>query len=184
MTHRALAWLFTSWFAAALAAQEPAPPPAPAPGPAAKMAPLAFLVGEWEGEAWIQMGPGGRETVQQRERVEWKVGEEVLLIQGLGRTVDSRTGELRTVHDALATIAWDPDRQRHVMWTYVGGRGTGSPEVAVEAGQVVWTLDSRGGRVRFIIRLDEHGRWVETGERSADGGQSWQPFFGMTLTRK
>ncbi|HVF58460.1 MAG TPA: hypothetical protein VNJ70_01405 [Thermoanaerobaculia bacterium] len=36
----------------------------------------------------------------------------------------------------------------------------------------------------LLPALDEQGRWVETGERSAGGGQSWQPFFGMTLTRK
>jgi hypothetical protein len=184
MTHRRpLAVLFASLFATALAAQQGAPPP-PAPGAAARMAPLAFLVGEWEGEAWIQMGPGRRDTVRQQERVEWKVGEEVLLIQGLGRTVEANTGEPRTVHDALATIAWDPERQRHVMWTYVGGRGAGSPEVSVEPGRVVWGFESPGGRVRFTIQLDEQGRWVETGERSADGGRTWQPFFGMTLTRK
>lgn len=73
------------WIAAAfslapavLFAQAASPAPAAAPSavgtPAEKMAAVGFLAGEWEGEAWVQMGPDRREVVRQRESVEWRVG--------------------------------------------------------------------------------------------------------------
>jgi hypothetical protein len=139
---------------------------------------LAFLVGEWEGEAWMQMGPDRRETVRQHERVEWKAGGEVLLIQGQGRQ-----GE-RLVHDALAAIAWDPRQASYVMWTYRAGGGPSTPSIEVAEGRVVWGFDAGGAKIRFTIRLDEQGRWSETGDRSTDGGATWIPFFGMTLVKK
>jgi hypothetical protein len=141
---------------------------------------LAFLVGEWRGEAWIQMGPERRDTVAQRESVEWRVAGEVLLIQGTGLQ-----GE-KTVHSALATLAWDPARQAYTMWTYAAGRGSLQPEVEVgEDHSLVWSFTVPGGgrQVRYRARLDEQGRWVETGETSTDG-QTWHPFMGMTLVRQ
>lgn len=158
------------------------PPEAEAPsGP--EMAALEKLVGVWEGEAWMQMGPE-RETIHQRERIEWAVGGEVLLIRGLGHTVDPETGERTQVHDALATVAWDRYRQRYSMWTYAAGRGPLTPELTVEGGEVVWGFEiPGGGRTRFTFRIDDDGRWVEKGEHSADGGATWRQFLGMTLER-
>ena len=159
----------------------PAPPGAPRAA-ADEMKALSWLAGEWEGEAWI-IGPGGQKsTVQQRERVEWKTGGEVLLIQGRGVMRDPQSGEERLVHDTLATLAWDPGSGRHVMWTYRAGGGPGKPEVTVDGSTVVWGFPVGGSHIRFTIRRDGEGRWVETGERSADG-TTWTPFFGMTLVR-
>jgi hypothetical protein len=173
--------LAASTFAAALlalAASAAAQPPAPNPEMGEKMRALDFLAGEWEGEAWTQMGPR-RETATQRERVEWAAGGEVLLIQGQGRH-----GE-EVVHDAIATISWDPQAKAYVMWSYRGGSGpTPNPTIAVGEKSVDWGFDSPRGKVRFAIRLDEAGRWVETGEWSGDGGTTWRPFFGMTLSKK
>jgi len=170
---------FTTAFAALALAGAALAQPAPVADPQAPMQKLAFLVGEWEGEAWIQMGPERRDTVSQHESVEWRLGGEVLLIQGTGRQ-----GE-RTVHSALATLAWDPTRQAYSMWTYASGRGTLQPEVEVGDGVLVWSFTVPGGgrRVRYTARLDEQERWIETGETSTDG-QTWHPFMAMTLSRK
>ena len=165
--------------ALALSAAAAAQPPAPSPEPAEKMRALAFLAGEWEGDAWMQMGPDRRETVTQRERVGWVAGGEVLLIQGQGRQGD------QVVHDAVAAIAWDPQARDYVIWTYrAGGGPSHAPTIEVGENRVVWGFDAPGRKVRFTIRLDESGRWVESGEWSGDGGTTWRPFFGMTLTRK
>jgi hypothetical protein len=163
----------------ASAAQAPAAPAAAAPAVAVqKMQALAFLVGEWEGEAWMQMGPDRRETVRQHERVELEVGGEVLTIRGQGHVGD------RLVHDAVASIVWDPAAQRYDMWTYRAGGGPSDPSIEVGERQVVWGFETPRGKIRFTIRLDEQGRWSETGERSDDGGATWQTFFGMTLAKK
>ena len=157
-----------------LAAQEPAPNP---------MEKLAFLVGQWQGEAWIQMGPEKRDTVQQKETIEWALEGEVLLIRGVG--TESGAGGEKVVHNAVATLAWDPLRQAYSMWTYAAGRGVAQPEVEVGENRLVWSMTVAGGRrVRYTARLDEQGRWVETGETSTDEGATWHPFLGMTLTRQ
>jgi hypothetical protein len=178
MTRLAASFLPGLLLAAAPALAQPAPAADPTP-PEAPMRKLAFLVGEWQGEAWIQMGPERRDTVAQLESVEWRVGGEVLLIQGTGRQ-----GE-RVVHSALATLAWDRTRQAYTMWAYAAGRGSLQPDVEVGEGSLVWSFAVPGGgrRVRYTARLDEQGRWVESGETSTDGA-TWHPFMGMTLTRR
>ncbi len=70
------------------------------------------------------------------------------------------------------------------MWAYAAGRGVLQPQVEVAAGRLTWSFDLPGGRrVRYTARLDEQGRWTETGETSTDG-QTWQPFMGMALSRR
>ncbi|MBZ0089672.1 MAG: hypothetical protein K8H90_04760 [Thermoanaerobaculia bacterium] len=155
-----------------------AQPPSTSAQSVEKMGALAFLAGEWEGEAWMQLGPDRRDTVSQHERVEWRAGNEVLVIQGKGRQGD------RVVHDAFAAIAWDARKAQYVMWTYRAGGGPTEPTIEVGDQRIVWGFDSPGGKIRFTIALDANGRWVETGERSADAGATWQPFFGMTLVKK
>lgn len=145
---------------------------------------LEFLVGEWQGEAWVQMGPGPREIVRQHERVEWEVDGEVLLIRGRGVQTDPDTGEERVGHLAMATVAWDAARGAYSMWSYASGRGTGQPELDVRDRGFVWVHAVPGGRARYTMHLDEQGRWVESGEYSPDDGATWYPFFGMTLTRR
>lgn len=39
------------------------------------------------------------------------------------------------------------------------------------------------GEMRYTIKLDAVGQWVEIGEISADG-REWRKFFEMSLTRQ
>lgn len=151
-------------------------PPSSSPESRDKMQALAFLVGEWQGEAWMQMGPGRREEAAQREWIEWKAGGEVLLIQGRGE-VDGKP-----VHEALATITWDQRAGRYAMWTYRAGSGATVPSIEVGDERVVWGFDVPNGKVRYTISLDGEGRWVEVGEYSSDG-TTWMEFLGMKLRK-
>lgn len=153
-------------------------PPASSPEAREKMKALEFMVGDWQGEAWTQMRPEVRETVTQRELVEWAAGGEALLVRGQG----SKDGKV--VHYAVALIAWDARNQRYTMWAYRAGSGISTPELTVTNGGVVWGISSPGYQVRFTMRLDEQGRWSEIGERSMDAGQTWSTFLGMTLSKK
>jgi hypothetical protein len=153
-----------------------APPPS-SPVAREKMQALAFLVGEWQGDAWMQMGPDRRETAAQHERVEWKAGGEVLLIQGRGES------DGQVVHEAIATITWDARAGRYAMWTYRAGSGAGLPSIEVGDRRVVWGFDVPNGKVRYTISLDPEGRWAEIGDHSSDGGATWNRFFGMTLRK-
>lgn len=162
---------------AALAAVAQAPPPA-SPEAREKMQALARMVGEWQGEAWSEMRPGARETVAQREVVEWVAGGEALLVRGFGSVGD------RVVHEAVGLIYWDARQQRYTMTAYRAGSGPSTQEVRLEGDALVWGFSSPGGEIRFTQRFDGAGRWVESGERSADEGATWQPFLGMSLSRQ
>ena len=151
--------------------------PASSPAALEKMKALEFMIGEWQGDAWIQMGPDRRDTAQQHELIEWQAGGEVLLIQGRGES------EGKPVHQALAAITWDARANRYDMWTYRAGSGSMRPSIEVGDRRVVWGFDVPNGKVRYTISLDGEGRWVEVGEHSSDGGSTWRQFFGMTLRR-
>ncbi len=179
---RALCAVLLLLLGAPAATTEPAAETVPPP-PGERMQALAFLLGEWTGGAWVQMGAGPRQEIEQRERVAWEVGGEVLLIRGEGWASDPGGGERRRVHDALAVVAWDPDRAAYAMWSYAAGRGAGLRDLEVGERSFVWRQQAPGGEARYSMHLDEEGRWVETGEFSRDGGETWLPFFGMTLTR-
>lgn len=153
-------------------------PPPSSPEAREEMQAFAAMVGEWEGEAWSEMRPGAREVVTQRESVEWTAGGEALLVRGSG-SVDGRV-----VHEAVGMIFWDARAGRYTMWAYRAGSGATQQEVRLEGDARVWGFTTPGGEIRFTQRIDAEGRWVETGERSADGGATWQPFLGMTLTKK
>lgn len=151
--------------------------PASSPAALEKMKALEFMIGEWQGDAWMQMGPDRRETAQQHELIEWQAGGEVLLIQGRGES------EGKPVHQALAAITWDARANRYDMWTYRAGSGSVRPSIEVGDRRVVWGFDVPNGKVRYTISLDGEGRWTEIGEHSSDGGSTWRQFFGMTLRR-
>jgi hypothetical protein len=150
---------------------------------AEEMGKLDFLIGEWKGEAWIQMGPGKRETVIQTEKVTPKAGGKVLLVEGLGRKKleDGTAGDV--VHDAIAMISWDKARSTYRFIGHVAQQeSVDSPLDMTAPNTFVWGMDTPQGKVRFTIRLNEKGQWNEVGEFSRDG-TTWMKFMEMTLTK-
>lgn len=149
-----------------------------------EMKKLDFLVGEWKGEAWFQMGPNAkREYAIQTERVTPKAGGMALLVEGLGRAKkeDGTAGDV--VHDAVALLRWDDGAKKYRFSTAVAGRGTGEPTVEVTGpNHLVWTLELPHGKTRYTISLTEKGEWFEIGEFSRDG-EKWSKFFEMTLQK-
>jgi hypothetical protein len=151
---------------------------------AEEMSKLDFLVGEWQGEAWIQMGPGKRETVLQTETVTRKAGGKALLIEGLGRTrlEDGKVGDV--VHDAVALVAWNKTRKTYDFVAHVAQQESVATTIDVPAANTaVWGFDTPQGKVRYTIRLTDKGEWNEVGEFSRDG-EKWMKFFEMTLVKK
>jgi len=156
---------------------------APALFAADEMRKLDFLLGDWKGEASIQMGPGKPQPALQTERVQSKLGGKALLVEGLGKRKleDGTAGEV--VHEALALLSWDEatKKYRFDAWTERAGYVEAWLEVADN--KAVWGFDTpQGGKIRYTIALNEKGQWHEAGEFSRDG-TSWLPFFEMTLTK-
>jgi len=151
-------------------------------------APLAFfsrLVGEWEGEAWIIMGPGGKQILQQRETVEAVAGGTVFTIKGIG-TLKEPDGSVKVMHDAFATVYLDHDHVTPRLRAFVAhGANWLDPDLTVTANGFSWSMkDPRAGMIRYDVAFDAEGRWVEKGVMSRDEGKTWTPFFEMTLSRK
>ena len=150
--------------------------------PADEMKKLDFLVGEWKGEAWYQLGPK-REYALQHETITPKAGGTALLIEGNGRRKmeDGSAGEV--VHDALAMLRWDEQAKQYRFSTAVAGRGTAEPTFEMTGpNKAVWTMAVPQGKMRYTISLTEKGEWFEIGEFSRDG-EKWSKFFEMTLQK-
>jgi hypothetical protein len=149
-----------------------------------EMRKLDFLVGEWKGEAWIQMGPGKREHVIQSEKVTPRLGGKILLVEGLGRKKNEDGSAGDVVHDALAVISFDPEAKELIFDAHVAAQDSVEARLEVRDDKsAVWGFDvPNGGKVRYTIRLTDKGEWNEVGEYSRDGA-NWMKFMEMTLLR-
>ncbi len=154
------------------AAQVAAPPQGP-------LASLAFMVGEWEGPAWYDMGPRGRQDVRQHEWIGTAAGGWVITVQGQG-TVTLPDGSEKLIFDAYAVIFRDHDG-KVAMRAYRGEEYV-DPEFELTANGFIWNFtDPRAGKVRYTMTHTPADEWNEVGERLSDG--SWVKFFEMTLQR-
>lgn len=155
------------------------------PGPATDhreaMQRVAWMVGTWEGSGWMVTGPGGRKDFRGREVVEERLDGLLIVIEGTHRAVGGeRDGD--TIHHAFAVLSWDPDTTRYLFRSYLETGRAGDYAGQVAEGAFIWGMNTPRGKIRYTIRLDDRGHWVEIGERSADG-TSWQQFFAMDLRR-
>lgn len=153
----------------------------PGAGNRAEMKKLDFLLGRWQGEGWIQLGPE-RHTFRQTETVESKVDGLVLIVEGLGK--DKSPGrENVVIHNAFAVASYD-DKTKQFRWHAFRADGLSlDVEAKVNENSLVWGFPApRGGDIRFTIKLNEKGEWFEVGEFSQDG-KTMQKFFEMTLQR-
>lgn len=172
MRRFAIAALIAS-LAAPLAAQ-PAPPPA-ASRQAGKE--LAFLVGQWSGEGWIQMGRD-RNSFRQTERVAPMLEGAILTVEGKG--VDP-TDPKTVYHHAFAVLSWNEAESRYDFRSYAMGRAGTFPARLEAPGKLVWEIEAPGSRIRYTISVSGD-RWREDGEVKL-GDADWRPFFHMELKR-
>ncbi len=160
--------------AAPLTAQQVAPSP---------LGVFTHLVGEWEGSAWIVMGPDGRHNVSQRETVSTAAGGTVITVRGIGME-KLPDGTERIVHDAYAIIHLDHDGTTPLMRAFTAYNWMDMNLTMTDGGYEWRMTDPRAGNVRYEMHLDEQGRWVEQGFASRDDGKTWTQFFEMTLMKR
>jgi hypothetical protein len=166
--------------ATAAFAQSMTTPPAAA---LAEMKKLDFMVGQWQGEGWIETGAGNRSTFKGTESVQRKLDGTALLVEGVHRGRMGNSAEEVIVHNALAVISWDDRTQLYrFRASLADGRYTDA-EARLTDGALVWGF-RQGERlsIRFTIRINEAGDWLEVGEMSPDGS-NWRKFFEMTMRR-
>lgn len=87
------------------------------------------------------------------------------------------------VHDALAVVSYDSQKQKY-RWTAWRSPGGYYSETEVKVGEKAfdWQTEVQGGKTRYKAFMNEKGQWIETGEFSKDG-TTWFPFLTMTMSR-
>ena len=148
------------------------------------LAPYAGLLGDWVGTAET-LTPSGPMTVAQTETVRTELQGNLIVVEGRGRSLgpDGEPSDevgfnafgIFSVDAATGTVYFDAFTME--------GRHVRVAPTPVEGG-FDWSMRP-GGRtvIAYEVRFDEAGRWVETGEVSLDDGETWRPFFEMTLDR-
>lgn len=150
----------------------------------AEMARVAPLVGEWEGEGWMEYEPGQRGEFRGTERVELRMGGRLVVVEGsFTAWMGPELGDV-PVHEALGIFSYDAEAQRMIFRTYTAtGIGGAAHDVEFVGDGIVWGYeDPRFGTVRFTITVDGDV-WQEHGVVSRDGGEG-RAFFAMTLRRR
>jgi hypothetical protein len=144
---------------------------------------LDFLVGRWKGEGWMEFAPGQRRTFQGTEAVQSKLDGLLLSIEGLHRGRVGDKQQEAVVQNAFALVSYDDQAARYRFQAFTSRGNYEDAEAKVSEGQLVWGMNlPQFGDVRYTIKLDDKGRWFETGEVSRDG-KTWRQFFEMTLQR-
>lgn len=131
---------------------------------------LSFIVGEWKGEGWMLGRDGEKHNFTQTEKVQFKLDSTAILIEGLGKS-----GE-EVIHNALAVLRFDPGENSYSFNSYLS-TGLGGSFKGELIGDVFYWYPNEN--MRYIIKLNEQGKWFETGEINRNG--SWFQFFEMTL---
>jgi hypothetical protein len=145
-----------------------------------KMSKVLFMVGNWEGKGWMLMPDGRKETFNQTEKISAKLDNAVILVEGMGKLPDNG----KVIHNAMALLTYDVAKQQY-HWTSTTTRGGYILDVVPEVSdnKFVWSLNSPvAGKIRYTITLDK-GDWLEIGEASKDGGQTWTQNFEMRLKK-
>ena len=148
-----------------------------------KMKAFSFLVGEWEGSGTMQMGPGPKLNSKVKENVQFRLSGNALLIEGLGTAKVGEGGSEQNVHEAIALITWDPKQNKYVMHAMTAKAGHVEPTIEVGDKSIVWGFETGSGKIRYTIKINDKGQWVEEGEFSQDG-KTWNKFMEMTLSKK
>jgi hypothetical protein len=148
------------------------------------MSRAAFLIGEWQGDGWIQMGPGARTTFRQTENITAAANRTAIMIRGEGSARDSASGQWQVVFQAAAILTYDAASRRYSMLSAGGSGRALTTEPEIRDNGLTWGFDAPGARIRYVITHTPDGRFVETGEMSPDGGATWRQFFFMELRKQ
>ncbi len=149
------------------------------PNPTAQreaMKKLAFLAGTWSGEATATR-PNQTIEVQQTE-VSFKLDGLVLLIEGSGRNPHTR----EITYRALATISYDDAGGAYHFRAYNDGAYIDT-ELKVSANGFEWGYKAGPAQIAFVMKLDDSGNWVETGEITA-GSAPTRRIFEMAVQKR
>jgi hypothetical protein len=141
---------------------------------------LAFLVGDWSGEAWIFRSGAEPVELAQTEHAEFKLDGLLLLIEGIGRS----KADGRIALQALGIVSYDDESGTYHMRAFNDGRYLETEvKLAADGKAVTWGFVLGEIRTSSLLRLDEHGRWTELHEITI-GSQPPRKFMEVTVSRQ
>ena len=129
---------------------------------------LAWMDGEWVGEATVSMGPGQTSTHPHPERIGPMLGGSIKVIEG--RSVGGPDGT--PAFNAFAVLSWDDATDRYSMRSYANGEAGDFPLEATADG-FSRTAPARGGEMRYVTTFKD-GEWVELGHFVMPGREPMQ----------
>ena len=143
----------------------------------AEMKKLDKLVGTWKGSGWIQRGKE-RENFTGAETVQSKLGGLAVLVEG--KHFDAAG---KVIHETLAVLSYNPQKKAYDFATYLANGVAGVNELKAVGDHYEWGFEIPNfGTMRYTIRI-ENNKWLEIGEISRDGGNTWTKNFEMTLDK-
>lgn len=143
---------------------------------------LDFMIGEWEGNGWM-MTRNGKEIAKIKEKVEYKLEKDIIVVEGLGTKTDSITNEKKIVHNALGIIFFDAKTNSLMIDAYKKGESIQSKIEFIEDKIIQWKMDiPNQGKVKFTVDFSTDKKWIEIGEFSRDG-ENWMKFLEMNLDK-
>ena len=151
----------------------------------AAMKKLDFLVGTWKGKGWI-MNREGRQIFTITESLKRKLDGQIVVVDGLGKSIDKATGKERIVHQAYGVFSYDAESDKiKFRWYKAAGGEEDQTTIDISENTFSWSFEVPEFNVttRFTETINEKGNWLEIGEASRDGGKTWFKFFEMELSK-
>ncbi len=126
---------------------------------------LAFLVGDWYGEATVLRGPGQFAEMAQTESAQFKLDGLVLMIEGVGRTkIDGKPA-----FQALGLISFDDETGKYQRRAFNDGRWLETDVKLADSGKSLsWGFAIGAFKTTTVLRINESGEWTEHGELLID----------------
>ncbi|MDA1029026.1 MAG: hypothetical protein O3B41_08250 [Bacteroidetes bacterium] len=140
---------------------------------------LEFLIGTWEGEGWMQLGPGARVEFLGNEHVESMLDGSILKVKGTHFSKKDPSG--KPVHDAFGIFSYNEPAGNYDFRAFLATGMNGSYSGHFENDAFIWGFEIAQGTVRYTVRLTEAGEWHEIGEFSPKGTTMWYQNFEMKL---
>jgi hypothetical protein len=177
MRNAALGGFMAAGMMAALLAAAPVQAQTPQRDLAAQrtaMAKLDPLRGRWLGQGERIAPDGTTYMFTQTMRVEPRAGGVVLTIEGQSLR-QGAADENRPGGGSFAVVTFDDKAGVYDFRSFGFGEMVPARAEMLDASTFRWTVAAGPAQLRFTIDLSAPGVWKELGERSTDGGASWQP---------
>jgi hypothetical protein len=138
---------------------------------------LAFLTGQWVGEARLLRGPTEFVELLQTEEAQYKLDGLILVIEGVGRTASGGQALLQ----AFGIISYDDESETYHLRAFNDLRFLETEVKLLEQGKgMTWGFALGEIKTKSVLRINERGEWTEFAEIFI-GSQSPKKLLELTV---